>query len=484
MMIEELFKKARKDLFYPPIGFEVADVPKSYLDFSSRKYKVVISRDQIEKLSEEAIIGLFHHELNHWVRHPYDAKTVILELYWLKDWQNRELIRNAYDDVVVNLDLIERGLDEITYVYREIKPITKLDHVIRALLTELTSLDFGYYKLDDELKRKLVELAEIDYLDTRKIVLKNNIRKFAQLISDVVSEHKPFITFTLNDFPWVEVEKALRAIAMEFEKDDFKRIAEELRVFDKRICIDSTKSDFEFDSDVMWYLARAMNYIVKIPCKATGSLYPTEIKDFNLQDSIDSYNPVESYGKLIPGIAKRFEFEDFEGFEKRLKDVVIIIDSSGSMRNPNRDVSYAVLGAFAIAKTYIENGGNVGVVNFSGRTITLYPTKSNDVFKYLKTYQGSGTTLDLSVLRDYVEKVGDADYILITDAGLQNIQDVLKFFSELKLKLKLIWIKTDVKHLEEFKRNFEMFKSLRNVEVFEVEREEDIPRMLVSLWTS
>jgi hypothetical protein len=484
MNIEAIFKKARRDLFYPPIGFELRDVPKSYIDFSRKRYVIVLSRNQIEALSDKAKLGLLHHELNHWVRHPYDAKTVILELHWLKDWQNRELIRNAYDDVVVNLDLIEKGLDEITYVYREVKPITKLDHIIRALLSELTGLDFGYYKLDDELKRKLVELAEIDYLDTRRIVLKNNIRKFAQLISDVVSEHKPFITFTLSDFPWAEVEKALKAIAMEFEKDEFKRIAEELRVFDKRIGIDSTKSDFEFDSDVTWYLARAMNYVVKLPCKATGSLYPTEIKDFNLQDPIDSYNPVESYGKLIPGIAKKFEFEDFEGFDNRLRDAVIIIDSSGSMRNPNRDVSYAVLGAFAIAKTYLENGGNVGVVNFSGRTITLYPTKSIDVFKYLKTYQGSGTTLDLSVLRDYIERIGDADYILITDAGLQNIQDVLKFFSELKLKLKLIWIKTDVKHLEEFRKNFEMFKSLRNVEVFEVEREEDIPRMLVSLWTS
>jgi len=489
-MIESLFKKARKDLFYPPIKFEIKDVPNSYLDFSSRKYRIVISRKQLKSLSEKAVLGILHHELNHWVKHPYDAKTIILELHWLGKRRNKKIIRNLYDDIVVNLDLvINKGLDDITQVYREVKPITKIDHLTRALLNKITGLDFGKYKLDGVLKKKLKKLIEIDYLDTSRIRLKNNIRRFADIIEDVISEQSvPFITFDLDDFSCEDIKRALREIAKEVEKDEYIKIVKEFfegfEIEEERkigIGASDLKREFE-EPDIEWYKVRAMNYTIYIkPLKKTGSLYPSEIKDFEIEDGIDSYNPIESYGKLIPGIAKRYTFEDFEGFDyKSVKNAVIIIDSSGSMRNPDKKISYAVLGAFAIAKSYIESGASVGVINFSNRNIELLPTKTDDVFRYIKIYQGGGTTLNVKQLEEYVRIVGDADYILITDAGLQNISEVLKFFSDFKYGLTLIWIKSDVKDMDEFRKNFEMFKKLRNVNIIEVEREEDIPRIAIT----
>jgi len=491
-MIEELFKKARKDLFYPPIWFEVEDVPNSYLDFSSRKYKVVVSRRQIEKLSNDAIVGLFHHELNHWVKHPYDAKTIILELHWLGDRPNKKMIRNLFDDIVVNLDLvINKGLDEVSYVYREIRPVTKIDHLMRALLHKLTGLDFGEYRLDSNLKKKLEELLEIDFLDTNRIRLKNNIRRFADIIEDILDEQTvTFIIFDLEDFSKEDISRALREIAKEVDREEYIRIVKEL-LRDIEIekgaetktvgMAEEIRKEFQ-DPEIEWYKARAMNYTIHIkPLKRTGSLYPSEIKDFEIEDGIDSYNPIESYGKLIPGLAKKYSLEDFEGFdEKAVPDAVIIIDSSGSMRNPDRKVSYAVLGAFAIARSYLESGAKVGVINFSNRNIELLPTKGDEVYKVIKIYQGGGTVLHVDQLEEYVKKVGNADYILITDAGLYNITEVIEFFARLKYRLTLIWIKSDVKNLEEFRRNFEMFKKLRNINIVEVESEEDIPRIAIT----
>ena len=481
-MIEE-FKKARRDLFYPPIWFEIDDVPNSYLDFSSRKYKVVVSKRQIERLSKSARIGLFHHELNHWVKHPYDAKTVILELYWLGKRKNKNLIRNIFDDVVVNLDLIvNKGLDEVSYVYKEIRPVSRIDNLIRALLHKITGLNFGDYRLDRNLKGKLKELLEIDYLDTSRIRLKNNIRRFAEIVEDVLDEYvTPFLIFSLEDFSKEDIDRALRDIAREFDKDEYVRIVKELKDFEEEgVGIGIDESLLVKDPEIEWYKARAMNYTIQIkPLKRTGSLYPSEIKDFEIEDGIESYNPIESYGKFIPGIAKRFSFEDFEGFDRRFPNAVIIIDSSGSMRNPDRKVSYAVLGAFAIARSYMESGANVGVVNFSSKNLELYPTSGDEVYKFIKIYQGGGTILNLKDLESYVEKVGDADYILITDAGLYNVGEVVKFFSRFGYRLTLIWIKSDVKNLEDFRRNFEMFKKIRNINIVEVEREEDIPRIAI-----
>ncbi len=490
-MIEELFKKARRDLFYPPIGFEIADVPNSYFDFSSRKYKVIVSRRQIERLSDEAIVGIFHHELNHWVKHPYDAKTIILELHWLGDRPNKKMIRNLFDDVVVNLDLVvNKGLDEVSRVYREIRPVTKIDHLIRALFHKLTGLDFGKYKLDGNLKKKLKELLEIDFLDTSRIRLKNNIRRFADIIEDVLDRQTvPFIVFNLEDFSKEDIRRALRDIAKEVEKDEYVRIVREflkdIEIEDvgKRSVGIGKELEGEFkEPEIEWYKARAMNYTIHIkPLRRTGSLYPSEIKDFEIEDGIDSYNPIESYGKLIPGLAKRYSFDDFEGFDERaVPNAVIIIDSSGSMRNPDKKISYAVLGAFAIAKSYLESGAKVGVVNFSNRNLELLPTRGDDVYRFIKIYQGGGTVLNVKQLEEYVKKVGNADYILITDAGLYNINEVIEFFARLKYRLMLIWIKSDVKDLEEFRRNFEKFKKLRNINVIEVEREEDIPRIAIT----
>lgn len=477
-MVEELFKKARKDLFYPPINFEIEDVPKSYFDFSSRKYKVIVSRRQIEMLSESAIVGLFHHELNHWVKHPYDAKTIILELHWLGKRKKKNIIRNVFDDVVVNLDLIvNKGLDEVSQVYREIKPATKIDNLIRALLHKITGLDFGSYKLDRNLRRKLKELLEIDFLDTSKIRLKNNIKRFADIVEDILDDYStPFIIFDLKIFSRDDIIKALREVARELDKDEYLKIAKEIL----DLTIGLGESCVIKDPEIEWYKVRAMNYTIQIkPLKRTGSLYPSEIKDFEIEDGIESYSPVESYGKIIPGLAKKYSFEDFEGFDKKFPNAVIIIDSSGSMRNPDKKISYAVLGAFAIARSYLESGSKVGVINFSNRNIDLLPTRGEDVYKFIKIYQGGGTVLNLKDLESYIQKVGNADYILITDAGLYNVNDVIEFFSRFKYRLTLIWIKSDVKDLEDFRRNFEKFKRIDGINIVEVEREEDIPRIAI-----
>jgi len=320
--------------------------------------------------------------------------------------------------------------------------------------------------------------------------LKNNIRRFADIIEDVLDRQTvPFIVFNLEDFSKEDIRRALRDIAKEVEKDEYVRIVREflkdIEIEDvgKRSVGIGKELEGEFkEPEIEWYKARAMNYTIHIkPLRRTGSLYPSEIKDFEIEDGIESYNPIESYGKLIPGLAKRYSFDDFEGFDERaVPNAVIIIDSSGSMRNPDKKISYAVLGAFAIAKSYLESGAKVGVVNFSNRNLELLPTRGDDAYRFIKIYQGGGTVLNVKQLEEYVKKVGNADYILITDAGLYNINEVIEFFARLKYRLMLIWIKSDVKDLEEFRRNFEKFKKLRNINVIEIEREEDIPRIAIT----
>jgi hypothetical protein len=495
--IKRIFQEARKDLHYPPITkFEFANISNAEIDFSARKYKILLGKNLVRKLSKRALLGAFHHELNHWARHPYDAKTIILEYHWLSESKNKKMIRNLYDDAVVNLDLvINKGLDDVAKVYRELPAVSKADNLLRAFFKEATGIDFGETKLNETLKQKLRELCEIDFLDTSKVRIKTNIRRFAKIIDDLVDFAIPFSIFGIEDFAPEEIRKAMRDIAREVDPEEYREIAEEVL---KELNIEERerkkgtgisrgeKLVKELEKpDISWYKTRAQRYAIYIKALSKkGSLYPDEIKSFELDDSVDIYSPIDSYGKVLPGLAKKYELEEFEGHGGvSIPDAIVIIDSSGSMRNPDKEISHAVLGAFAIARNYLEHGSKVGVINFSNKNIELEPTRNRDrVYEILKIYQGGGTTLHLDDFEQYMRRIdgNEKDCILITDVGLDNISEVIDYFSKLKNRLTIIWIKSDVKDYEIFQKSYKLLKEgLPFVTFVEVEDERDIPRIAV-----
>lgn len=488
--LTNLFKKARKDLLYPPIyKVELADIELSGIDFSGR-WKILISKKAIDNFSAEALLGIFHHQLNHWAKHPYDAKTIILENHYLGEIPNRTEIRNLYDDAVVNLDLIiNKGLSEIATAYRESIPKNKSDKVLRAFYKEVTGLDFGDFIIEPELKDKVKALLEIDFLNTKGTFLKLNIRKFAFIMQDLIEGEKtiPFGSFSLKQLNPQEIRKSLRNLAKELSLDEYRQIVNNIlseiehsiSPGNKALAVELTRPD------VRWYEAKALDYTIYIESiYRDGSLYPNEIKDYDLEESIDHYSPVESYGMLIPGIAKKYTLEGFEGGGDAIpSDAVLIIDASGSMTQPDINLSYAVLSAFCLAKNFIENGSKVGVVNFSDRNITLLPTyEKQKVFETLITYQGGGTTLHIEDFLKYLGMANlkgreDIDYIIITDAGIHNLEALVNNFRKIKGRITFLWIKLG----ESFKERFKIIKESlpTNVTFVEIDDPKDMAKIAV-----
>lgn len=498
--VNRLFYRARRDLYYPPITkVEISDISTSEIDFSARTYKVLIGEEFIKKIDQGALLGIFHHELNHWAKHPYDAKTILLEHHFLPDIENKNIIRNLYDDVVVNLDLIvNKGLEDVAKVYRQLPAKSRADRLFRAFYKAVTGIDFGRVEIDEELDKRLKMLFQIDFLDTSMVKIKKNIRRFCKIVQDLIDEEitLPFSIFGIGDLPPQEIKKAIKEIANEVGPQEYREIAKEVfkeinyKKLEEKKGVGIAPGDKslakELDRpDIGWYKARAQRYTIYInPFLKGDSLYPYEIKDFDLDDNIDTYAPIDSYGKCLPGLAKRYELKAFEGHEPvHFPDAVIMIDSSGSMRNPDKDISHAVIGAFAIARNYFEHGSKVGVINFSNINIQLEPTNERErVYETLKLYQCGGTTLHLKELKEYVDNIGEkkTDFILITDAGIDNVSEVLDYFSKLRYRLTIIWIKGDVKGYESFKERYKLLKErLPLVSFFEVEDEEDIPYIAV-----
>jgi hypothetical protein len=495
-IIEKIFQQARKDLYYPPIvKVGIADVKTSKIDFSGRNYRIFISREITKRLSNKALLGIFHHELNHWAKHPFDVKTIILEDYFLGEIPNKNAIRNLYDDIVVNLDLlINKGLNGIATTYRELPATTGIDRLLRAFYRGVTDIDFGEVRLEDKLETRLSKLYEIDFLNTNSLRLRTNIKRFAEIIVDLDVEEEsliPFCFFSMKNFTPNEVARAMRHIAEEYNPREYREIAKKVlrRLKEAGISpgVVPLLRDLE-KPDIIWYKTRARRYAIYIErLSKKDSLYPYELKDFEMDDIIDNFSPIESYGKVLPGLAKKYHMEGFEGYgELIIPDAVILMDSSGSMRHPDMELSYAVLGAFSIARNYLEHGSRVGVVNFSDENLELEPTvERGKVYEKLKIYQGGGTTLHVSQFKRYLLRVAhrpeEIDFILITDAGIENINGVIDCLSEFKARLTTIWIKSDVRGHEGFEKGYRLLKDKLppTVTFVEIEDEKDIPRIAV-----
>ncbi len=465
--MREVFERARSDLYYPPIDLKIINGAECRLELS-RRHRIVAGRELLKMLSREGLLGAFHHALNHWARHPYDLKTVILESFWLRDYENGNAIRELFDDVVVNLDLVvNRGLDAVAEMYRELPVRSEGDALIRAYFSRITGIDFGRTELDEKLEKRLESLLKIDFLDRKR--LKSNLLKFSELVHDLEIS-LPFENPELGDFSKEDVERAMAEIAREVDLKEFEEISKFLGI--------SGEQGEQRKADVDWYIHRASRYVVYIESsEKTGSLYPNELVDFSLDDSVEFYSPVESYGRVIPGIAKKYSAEEFYGVSSEARNAVIVIDSSGSMKDPKK-CSYAVLGAFAVARSYMDIGGKVGVVNFSGRNLELPPCRGREVYETLAIYQGGGTRLNADRLKSYIERYGCSkfDFILITDAGIENIEEAVKELSSLNLTV--IWINEYAKDVKDFVKRGKRLKEVAT-NFYEVEDEKDIPGIVI-----
>jgi hypothetical protein len=137
---------------------------------------------------------------------------------------------------------------------------------------------------------------------------------------------------------------------------------------------------------------------------------------------IPSYNTLEG---ISEGSSQLF------GSGKR-KDLLIILDTSISMVNPRRELSYATLAAMVAAHSAHNQGSKVAVINFASYSqITKYTRDINKIDNALMNYQAGGTCLPTQELVDLVKSNPNQQHILlITDADTANIGLARRYFRQ------------------------------------------------------
>lgn len=197
----------------------------------------------------------------------------------------------------------------------------------------------------------------------------------------------------------------------------------------------------EKDKELLWFSAQsaAMIPIEEYSKKGNNSdyMYPSTWK---VGDSVDEMDLMLSYmtsPKLLPGITtKKWKKSATElvGSDRRQRDLLLVVDTSGSMGNVRADQSnmfQAVLASFGIIDYFKSISGKVALISFSDR-ITAKVDWTNDydlVKNNLITNGDGGTKFPLLAVRNVLEySRNEHVMVIITDGEIGNGQEATDYF--------------------------------------------------------
>lgn len=186
-----------------------------------------------------------------------------------------------------------------------------------------------------------------------------------------------------------------------------------------------------------FYKQLAAKYPIEVlpkPSKATSQVYPVELVPWEPGGSgLDRLNIFASSGRAAhPGLTRIYRLSGIDSayHDPTQPDLVVVIDTSGSMDDPNQLLSFATLGGTIAVQAYLSRGAEIAVYNFSSSDIVLDFTPDEEkILKHLTKYQRGGTTLNTSVLDQLLQRRPrsgrDVDILIITDLGIFNFDEVL-----------------------------------------------------------
>lgn len=501
-ILKQVWPRVRKKHLFPELPNPEMGGGESSVGLDIRAKKIFISREFVSEMSpaldtEKVIEGLLDHAVSHYLSCPWDFATHLKLYAKAKDvLKNKDMALKATDyfmDVVADTHCVSRKDTPIPKIYGSAKKGGALDEAIHALYQKIWGLDLGV-KGYEEISRKL---SRIPYLDRN--TWQESIRRFSKAVKFLLEMEEdlggtdgqsPMGSHSLQQYSSQELEEGLKDLALEVGTPyEFKKIVQD---FEDEI-LQATQAGGEamglgpgqgLDADTIYYMKLAENYLLpirKLPMEKSGSLYPHHHTPWEVGKPYQEIDPWTSFGKIMPGITQtwqRFEGEVF-GKGEGTPDCIILIDSSGSMTDPKQHLSYAVLGAGCASDAYLRNDAQVAVYNFSdarsgGQKILSYSRSRKMIYRTLCHYFGGGTRLLVEKI-DGLQTDKVPDIFLITDMQITNLENLIQYFNDCKNRVTAVHI-GDNKHVKNFRSAMALRK---NVEIYAVEKKEDIPRIVL-----
>jgi hypothetical protein len=462
-----------------------------------------------DRMPEKQVIeALLDHGITHYTFCPWDFHTHLMLYAEAKkimgDKAFAKQVANYFIDVIADTHCVKKRATEIPELHRYLKK-GMVEEVIASLYQKIWGIDLGITppKISGKRYEEAVRrLARIPYLDRSR--WPESIQKFARSLKPFLFEEQkeqenkggkgsssPQGDHDLAHYSYEEIDQGLRdyvkkTMALSEFREVIGDFSEELKEAGYGMEGGMGRGrGAPIDADVLFYMKLAENYSIplkRLPLEEKGSLHPHSHSPWEVGSPFQDVDIWTSFGKVMPGLTQIWKKKEGKGRGKieGNPDCLIAIDSSGSMINPRKNLSYAVLGAACAANAYLRNDSKVGVYNFSdapmgGKDILNYTNKREEIFRVLCKYFGGGTALDLEDLIPLIKGRKNLDLFIITDMKITNLEALISFFGQIQNRITAVHIGENP-YASRFEKAVEKKK---NINIFTVKRKEDIPYIVL-----
>lgn len=230
-----------------------------------------------------------------------------------------------------------------------------------------------------------------------------------------------------------KIESAINQLAQETSIEEFELILD----------ISGIKLKDEKEKRKIWFEQNNVDAIPIISKKSEGSRnslsYPSIWKIGDPIADLDLLLSLQTSPKILPGITtKKWEqqYSPEPLDEKTNSDLLLVIDTSGSMGNYmdiKSRLHQTILASFGFIKFFEERKGKIALINFSSSPIVCDWTKDYDKIKdTLLINQGNSTNFPIDSIERLTERKKEGTVaVIITDGDIQNWQKTLNILTEL-----------------------------------------------------
>jgi len=522
-IIEKIWPRLKRKHLYPEIPIpKVGEVPPRDREGEEKGEAVGLEMKQKQitinstflsnmkdKMAEENVIeALLDNGITHYTFCPWDFHThLMLYAEAKKIMGDKEMAKQAanyFIDVTADTYCVKKKFTEIPELHRVLKKGV-VEKIIASLYEKIWGVNLGILEARTDKKgheEVVRRLARIPYLDRSR--WSESVKKFARSLKPLLLEEQreeeamggkgdsnPQGDHDLNYYSYEEIDQGLRdyakkTMALPEFKDIVEDFSEELKEAGYGMEGGMGRGrGTPIDADVLFYMKLAESYsmpLKKVPMEEKGDLHPHSHSPWEVGSPFQDMDIWTSFGKIMPGITQIWKKREGKGRGKidSTPDCLIAIDSSGSMINPRKNLSYAVLGAACATNAYLRNDAKVAVYNFSdapmgGKDILHYTDNPAEIYQVLCKYFGGGTALDMEDLVPLIQGRKNLDLFIITDMKITNLEALIGFFGQIQNRVTAVHIGENP-YAARFQRAVER---KRNISIFTVKRKEDIPHIVL-----
>ena len=196
----------------------------------------------------------------------------------------------------------------------------------------------------------------------------------------------------------------------------------------------------DHDVAVRYYREQALPYLVPFPSRPVPRLldtYPEGLESWDLGhplDAIDWLQTLMISPQVIPGVTTvQRVWGTGEGRDPKPRplDLDLYADSSGSMANPQRQISFPALAGAVICLSALRVGARVQATLWSGKrqfqTTAGFVRDEESVLRVLTGYFGGATAFPIHVLRDTWQSPSSSlrpcHLMVVSDDGVSTMFD-------------------------------------------------------------